>query len=61
MSGWRWLPLAAAVIVADQLSKGWIEARYALYESTALLPVLDITRLHNPGAAFSFLADAGVS
>lgn len=59
MNGWRWLPLAAAVIVADQLSKGWIEARYALYESTAVLPVLDITRLHNPGAAFSFLADAG--
>lgn len=59
MNGWRWLPLAAAVLVADQLSKGWIEARYALYESTAVLPVLDITRLHNPGAAFSFLADAG--
>ena len=59
MNGWRWLPLALAVLVADQLSKGWIEARYALYESTAVLPVLDITRLHNPGAAFSFLADAG--
>jgi signal peptidase II len=24
-----------------------------------VLPVLDITRLHNPGAAFSFLAGAG--
>lgn len=59
MNGWRWLPLAAAVLVADQLTKGWIESRYALFESTAVLPILDITRLHNPGAAFSFLADAG--
>jgi len=58
-SGWRWLPLALAVIVADQASKGWIERRFALYDSVAVLPVLDITRLHNPGAAFSFLAGAG--
>ncbi len=58
-SGWRWLPLAAAVVLADQLSKGWIERAFALYDSVAVLPVLDITRLHNPGAAFSFLAGAG--
>jgi signal peptidase II len=58
-SGWRWLPLAVAVVLADQLSKGWIERAFALYDSVALLPVLDITRLHNPGAAFSFLAGAG--
>jgi signal peptidase II len=58
-SGWRWLPATLGVIVADQLSKGWIERNYALYDSTPLLPVLDITRLHNPGAAFSFLAGAG--
>ncbi len=58
-SGWRWLPLALGVIVLDQLTKAWVEARFELYESLAVLPVLDITRLHNPGAAFSFLADAG--
>jgi signal peptidase II len=58
-SGWRWLPLAIGVIVLDQLTKAWIEARFALYEALPVLPVLDITRLHNPGAAFSFLADAG--
>jgi osmotically-inducible protein OsmY len=58
-SGWRWLPLAGAVLVLDQVSKAWIEGRYALYDSTVLLPILDIRRLHNPGAAFSFLADAG--
>lgn len=58
-SGWRWLPLVLLVIVADQLSKGWIETNYLLSESTAVLPWLDTIRLHNPGAAFSFLAGAG--
>lgn len=59
VSGWRWLPLSALIIVADQISKGWIERNYQLFETTVVLPVLDITRLHNPGAAFSFLASAG--
>ncbi len=58
-SGWRWLPLAAGIVAADQLSKGWIERAFALYDSVRVLPVLDITRLHNSGAAFSFLAGAG--
>lgn len=58
-SGLRWLPLSALLVVVDQVSKGWIEARYLLGESTPVLPVLDIVRLHNPGAAFSFLAGAG--
>jgi signal peptidase II len=58
-SGWRWLPLAAGVVLADQSSKAWIEGAFALYEGMVVLPVLDITRLHNSGAAFSFLAGAG--
>ncbi len=58
-SGWRWLPLSIAIIAFDQLTKAWIESSFELYESVVVLPVLDITRLHNPGAAFSFLADAG--
>jgi signal peptidase II len=45
--------------VADQLSKGWIEINYLLGEYTPVFFWLDITRLHNPGAAFSFLAGAG--
>lgn len=58
-SGWRFLPLAAAIIVVDQLSKAWIIARFALHESFTVLPVLDILRTHNKGAAWSFLAGAG--
>ena len=59
MSGWRWLPLSVLVVALDQASKAWVERHFQLYESMTLLPVLDFTRLHNPGAAFSFLAGAG--
>lgn len=54
----RWLWLAAAVIVADQLSKALLVKKFVLYEVLDVLPVLEITRLHNTGAAFSLLAQA---
>lgn len=57
-NGWRWLPLTAALIVIDQVTKLVIERNLELYERIAVLPVLDITRLHNTGAAFSMLAGA---
>ncbi len=56
--GWRWLPLTAAVILLDQLSKAWIARHFAFDESVAVLPVLNITLRFNTGAAFSVLADA---
>ena len=57
-NGWRWLPLTLGVIVLDQFTKLLIVKHFDLYERIAVLPVLDITRLHNTGAAFSMLADA---
>ena len=57
-SGWRWLPLAAIVIVLDQVTKALILQRFELYETVAVLPVLDLTLMYNTGAAFSFLAEA---
>ena len=54
----RWLWLSALVIALDQASKALIVAQFELFERRALLPVLEITRLHNKGAAFSFLSDA---
>ncbi len=53
-----WLLLSALVVLADQLSKSYITSHYGEFEFTTLLPVLDITRMHNVGAAFSFLASA---
>jgi signal peptidase II len=58
-SGLRWLWLSVLLLVVDQATKALIVQHYALYESTYVLPVLDILRAHNTGAAFSFLADAG--
>ncbi len=58
-SGLIWWPLAVAALVLDQVTKAVIEGSMALYQSIYVLPVLDIVRAHNPGAAFSFLADAG--
>jgi signal peptidase II len=58
LGGLRWLWLAALVIVLDQATKYAIVARFALFERAPLLPVLEFTRLHNRGAAFSFLAGA---
>jgi signal peptidase II len=51
-----YLWLSVAVVVLDQITKELIVRSLALYQSVTLLPVLEFTRLYNPGAAFSFLA-----
>jgi signal peptidase II len=53
-----WLFLSAVVVVIDQLTKSYIAQHFGEYEFVRILPVLDITRMHNVGAAFSFLASA---
>ena len=58
-SGIRWLWISLLVIMVDQFSKLWIERTMVLGDSFVVLPILDIVRAHNSGAAFSFLADAG--
>jgi signal peptidase II len=55
-SNWLWLTLA--VITLDQYTKFLILEHFDEFESVVWLPVLDIMRLHNEGAAFSFLSDA---
>lgn len=55
----RWLALAAAVIVLDQLSKWATVQAFQLGEGVAVTGWLNFVRVHNPGAAFSFLAGAG--
>lgn len=55
-----WLTLAAAIIVLDQISKlAVIHTLEVNGRITGALPFLNITHHQNPGAAFSFLADAG--
>src|SRR5580700_2222139 len=51
------LAVSGAVVVVDQATKLAVERELALFQSVSVLPVLEITRLHNTGAAFSFLAN----
>src|SRR6202051_4944596 len=53
-----WLLLSACIVLADQISKAYITRHFGEFEFTTVLPILDITRMHNVGAAFSFLASA---
>ena len=55
---WAWLWLTLAVIVLDQWTKWLITSNFVEYQSLTLLPVFDLVRLHNEGAAFSFLSNA---
>ncbi len=54
----NWLWLALAVIALDQYTKFLVIENFEEFEELVLLPVLDIMRLHNEGAAFSFLSNA---
>jgi signal peptidase II len=58
-SGLRWWWIPVLIIAVDQLTKLWIERTMVLGDSFVVLPVLDIVRAHNFGAAFSFLDRAG--
>ena len=55
----RWLGLSGMVIVLDQISKFFIVQHFANQESLTVMSVFDLALIHNPGAAFSFLSDAG--
>ncbi len=54
----RWLALAALVVVLDQATKSAIVGTMAHGDVRPVTDFFAIVRLHNPGAAFSFLADA---
>jgi signal peptidase II len=55
----RWLWLAAAVIVTDQLTKAAIVAAFRDGGGLAVTPFFTLVLTYNTGAAFSFLAGAG--
>ena len=55
---WRWLVLAGVLIILDQLTKLYFDGLLRYGQRIAVLPFFDFTLLYNPGAAFSFLAQA---
>ena len=54
-----WLGIAFLIILADQFTKVLIVGAYELGHSHAVTSYFNIVRVHNSGAAFSFLAHAG--
>lgn len=58
-SGLRFLWITVLFLVLDQVTKQWVMASMELYQSIPIMPFFNLTYVHNPGAAFSFLADAG--
>lgn len=53
-----WLLLSTAVVALDQITKLMVIENMTLYQRVQITPFFDLVRLHNTGAAFSFLADA---
>lgn len=55
----RWYLLAGLIILLDQLTKYWVSDVFSYGETLGVLPFLNLTLVHNAGAAFSFLSEAG--
>ena len=55
----QWLGLAIIILIVDQLTKVMILGYYQLGDSTFVTSFFNVVRVHNSGAAFSFLAGAG--
>ena len=56
---WLWYAVALAVIFIDQLSKVYASAHLIYGEPIEFTSFFNFTLLHNHGAAFSFLSEAG--
>ena len=56
----HWLWLSFAIVIADFLTKLWALSKLQYMQSVEVVPGFwNWTLVHNTGAAFSFLADAG--
>ena len=55
----KWLWLSVITLILDQWSKIAVDSSMRLYESIALFPGFNLTYVHNTGAAFSLLSEAG--
>ncbi|MGY8815352.1 MAG: signal peptidase II [Gammaproteobacteria bacterium] len=55
----KWVWLSVIIVIFDQVTKYYISQEFELYESIQLIPGINFTYVHNTGAAFSFLSDAG--
>ncbi len=55
----KWLTLSFVIIILDQLTKFYVAQELMLYQPLHIIPGFNLTLMHNTGAAFSFLSQAG--
>lgn len=55
----KWLWISGLVIVLDQLTKLWASSALEYGDPVPVIPFFNLTLMHNTGAAFSFLSQAG--
>ncbi len=55
----KWLLLALIIVVIDQITKFVIMQKFVLHETLYVTSFFNLVRVHNTGAAFSLLANAG--
>ena len=59
-SGWLlWVGIAVLIMVLDQFTKVLVIGRFQYGDSLPITSFFNLVRVHNHGAAFSFLVDAG--
>lgn len=58
-SGWVFLPISLLLLLLDQLSKFLATLFFSLGEGLKITSFFNLYLVHNHGAAFSFLANAG--
>lgn len=56
-SALTFLWLTIIFLIIDQITKQWVAQTFSYRETFEILPFFNLTYVHNPGAAFSFLAD----
>ena len=54
-----WLGLALIIVLLDQITKITVERSFAYGETVPITGFFNLIKVYNPGAAFSFLGDAG--
>ena len=54
-----WLGLALIIVLLDQVTKLTVERTFAYAETLPITSFFNLIKVYNPGAAFSFLGDAG--
>ena len=55
----KWLSLSLVIILFDQVTKYFASHALLMYQPISIIPGFNLTLMHNTGAAFSFLSQAG--